>query len=270
MKNLIVFLSDFGLIDPYAAIVKGVIYSINPSARVIDLSHEVSPQDINQGAFILYFSLGEFPEGTIFLCVVDPGVGSNRAGLIVKSGNKLLVGPDNGLFGPVIQRENTTCLKISPEIVTEKAKEKGWKTKSSRTFHGRDIFAPTAALLSLGSRPEDLGSIHPSPITFSFPEPELKNGTIRGEIVYFDHFGNAVTNIPSAMLEGLNDCRNQLLFLENRNVSVPFRATYSLAKEHEAFFLVNSFNLVEIAVNCGNARNSLGLKIGDRLLIRCN
>ena len=269
-KNTIVFLSDFGLSDPYAGIVKGVILSINQTARIIDLTHAVPHQNIRQAAFILYFSFVEFPPGTIFLSVVDPGVGSKRAGLIVKSRNRFLVGPDNGLFGPIIQQDpDASCLKIISEKITAKARKTGWKAKTSRTFHARDIFAPAAALLSLGTRPEDIGTPHPQPVALSFPEPEVKNATIKGQVIYFDHFGNAVTNIPSRLLAELNGPAPAVLAIENRKIKVPFRSTYSLAQENEPFFLINSFDLVEIAVNCGDARKALELKTGDKLVIRC-
>ncbi len=266
---MIAFLSDFGLSDPYVGIVKGVIVSINQAARIIDLSHEISPQNIRQAAFILHFSFREFPPGTIFLSVVDPGVGSNRAGLIVKSRNRFLVGPDNGLFGPIIRKDpKVQCLKIIPEKVSRLTEERGWQRKISRTFHARDIFAPTAALLSLGTSPGDLGSPHTSPEPLSFPEPEVKNGTVRGQIIYFDRFGNAVTNIPSRLLDETSGHGTPVLFIESRNLSLPFHPTYSMAEKNAPFFLVNSFDLVEIAVNCGDARKDLRLRTGDKLMLK--
>lgn len=267
---LIVFLSDFGLSDPYVGIIKGVIFAINPSARVIDLTHTMAPQNFRQAAFILTYSFEMFPAGTIFLSVVDPSVGSKRAGLIIRCMDRFLVGPDNGTFGPIIKKNpHGTFIGIDPEHIIERSAKAGYRPGSSRTFHARDIFAPAAALLSLGTEVELLGQPHLKPASFSFPEPAIRGRTLKGRIIYFDHFGNAVTNIPSALLNQVSSGSDTtpILSLKGRGIEIPFLATYSMAQKGEPLFLINSFDLVEIAVNCGNAGKALGLNLDDRVTV---
>jgi len=275
-KNPIVFLSDFGLSDPYVGIVKGVIYSINPEADVIDLTHEINPQDVRQAAFILKWSQQHFPPGTIFLAVVDPGVGSSRPGIVAVYRQRLFVGPDNGIFGLFTakkEKKYCSCFCLRQERIFKLCLKHGFRPGSSTTFHARDIFGPAAALLNLGFRPEDLGEPHDNPVSFSFPEAEVtRDGCIRGQILYFDRFGNAVTNISAGMLQKIScpGSSSPCLLVQDRDIScIPFLETYSQASDNQPFFLIDSFELVEIAVNCGSARNTLGLEVGNKVVVRC-
>jgi S-adenosylmethionine hydrolase len=176
------------------------------------------------------------------------------------------------MFGPLIKRDpHGSCIRIKPEYIIEQSERVGYRPGSSRTFHARDIFAPAAALLSLGLRPETIGNLCPKPAFFSFPEPERKGRSLEGQIIYFDHFGNAVTNIPSGLLSQV-PCGSDtapVLSLGGRDINIPFLATYSMAQKGQPLFLVNSFNLVEIAVSCGSARKALGLNLDDKIFIGC-
>ncbi len=265
-------MSDFGLLDPYVAIVKGVIHALAPSVLIIDLTHEIQPQDIRHGAFILNYSYRDFPKGAIFLAVIDPGVGSQRAGLIVQCRKSLFLGPDNGLLGPIIQNHReATCFKIDPRRVRQESERLGVRLGYSHTFHARDLFGPSAALLSRGIGPKEIGKPYNEPKSFVFPEPKLSTTSIEGQIIYIDRFGNAISNIPSSLLDELI-CPNRerpVVITSDHGFPLPFHTTYSQVKRHAPLFLENSYGLIEIAVNRGSAQQELGIKIGDKIQIKC-
>jgi len=269
-RKPIVFLSDFGLHDPYVGIVKGVIHAINPSATIIDLTHAIEPQNIKHGAFILNFSYMDFPRGAIFLSVIDPGVGGQRAGLILECSQGYFVGPDNGLFGPIIKdNQDAICFKIDPSLVKKEAEKIGYLPRSSHTFHARDIFAPVAALLNLDIKPDSLGSVHEDPVLFSFPVAEIKNNAINGQVIYIDHFGNAITNIPYNLLIKLGCPLEALRLSIKPGIYIPFAKTYSFVGKQQPLFLPNSFGLIEIALNCGSAEKHLNLNIDTKVTLVC-
>jgi len=269
---LIAFLSDFGISDPYVAMVKGVIFTLNPHARVIDITHAISSQDVRQAAFVLKYSMDVFPSGTIFLSVVDPGVGSSRAGIIVQDNGRLFVGPDNGIFSAVLDNGRyVPCIAIDNTVISGLAGSAGYTPEMSMTFHARDVFGPAAAMLSLGTRPGSLGTPLQKPVILRFPEPEIVRQEILGCIVYFDHFGNAITNIPASLLDDLH-CRPgeyHVMLTDRSHEPIPFVSTYSQAAPGQLRFLVNSFNLLEIAVNCGSARHKLGLELDEGVRVVC-
>jgi S-adenosyl-L-methionine hydrolase (adenosine-forming) len=183
--NIITVLTDFGLKDPYVGIMKGVILSINPEATMVDVSHDVEPQDIKDGAFLVPEYYPFFPEGSIHLCVIDPTVGSSRKGLIVTKEGHIFVGPDNGLF---------TFLLDGAEV-HEISNQALMLPRISSTFHGRDIFAPAAAHLSRGTMPFRFGPAVTSPVRLSDLVPSLEGNTLTGEIIHIDRFGNLLSNI---------------------------------------------------------------------------
>ncbi len=184
---LIVFISDFGLQDAYVGIVKGVISGISPRTNVIDLTHEIPPGDIRRAAVMLWQSEPYFPPGTIFLGVVDPGVGSARKAIICRTARGLFVGPDNGLVSYLWKD-----LRMQKWEIDQTTNSKGL---SSNTFHGRDLFAPVAAKLANGMAVESFGPLVENILTLEPPVLSIEKNVIRGEVLFSDHFGNIVTSI---------------------------------------------------------------------------
>jgi S-adenosylmethionine hydrolase len=192
--SIVTLLTDFGLKDPYVGIMKGVILSVNPKAVIVDITHEVDPQDIREAAFIVKEYYRFFEKGTIHQAVVDPTVGSTRKPIIIVKDGHYFVGPDNGIFSFVIDEE-TEAYVIEHQGLTG--------TEISGTFHGRDIFAPAAGSLSLGFHPSALGDRLESPVTLPGLFPRIDKDLMVGEIVRFDRYGNGITNIPGRTLQGL-------------------------------------------------------------------
>lgn len=192
--SVITLLSDFGAADYFVGAMKGVILSVNPDARIVDITHEISPQDIAAGAFTLLAAYKLFPRGTIHVAIVDPGVGSSRRPLIVATGDQFFVGPDNGIFNYIIDRERDAR-------VFHITNEKYFCHPVSTTFHGRDVFAPVAAALSLGAKAEKLGvEIHDYARLAPLVPARSKNGIVRARIIHIDHFGNCITNLTQQEL----------------------------------------------------------------------
>jgi S-adenosylmethionine hydrolase len=184
----ITLLTDFGLKDAYVGVMKGVILSINPDVHIVDISHDVEPQDITEGCFLIKEYVPFFRRGSVHLCVIDPTVGSDRRPIVVSHEGHLFVGPDNGLFSLVLDGQSTAH-QIENEAYMLKP--------VSGTFHGRDIFAPVAAHLSLGLNPALLGREITDAVRLTDLEPRLKGNVLKGRVVRFDRFGNAISNIPA-------------------------------------------------------------------------
>jgi hypothetical protein len=185
--SIITILTDFGLKDPYVGIMKGVMLTINPQARIVDITHEIEPQDVREASFLVAEYYGRFPEGTVHLCVVDPTVGSSRKPLVAAKDGYLFVGPDNGLFSLIVAEGRTRTYEIAVQDFSGAG--------VSGTFHGRDVFAPAAARLSAGARPTDLGPECSGAVALSGLFPRIKGDLMEGKIVRFDRFGNAISNI---------------------------------------------------------------------------
>jgi len=191
MSDSIITLStDFGTRDGFVGIMKGVILSIAPDARIVDVGHWIRPQDILEGQFLLMRAVPYFPKRTIHVAVVDPDVGTSRRPIVVETSEALFVGPDNGLFTPWLNGANVYHLN----------REKYHLENPSATFHGRDIFSPVAAHLASGTSPAELGDPIKDPVIMEIPKPKIKGGTIRGEVIHIDYFGNLITNIPASAL----------------------------------------------------------------------
>ncbi|ASQ91161.1 hypothetical protein CHL67_09755 [Prosthecochloris sp. GSB1] len=258
----IVLLTDFGLRDPYVGIMKGVIAGIAPRSPVIDLTHHVSPQDIRQGAFLLETSAPYFPSGTIFVAVVDPGVGTARRAIaLVDDRGLVFVSPDNGLLSGILgNRGIRACYAI-----TNKAR---MLPEQSSTFHGRDLFAPAAAHLAAGAGPESLGEAvsAESCVRIAFPENATRDGgwTWNGEIVHADIYGNLVTSLPGD-LASAND-GTCLLTVNGRNA--PLYATYGDVGEGRLVAYRGSSGFLEIAVRNGSAASVLGADAGTGVMLR--
>lgn len=254
-SGIITLTTDFGLTDPYVAMMKGVILSINPVARLVDISHQIGSGSIFQAAVLIRETVPFFAKGTVHVAVVDPGVGSDRRLIGIETESHYFVGPDNGVFWPVIQDHH--CTKIV-ELT-----EKGYFLPHvSHTFHGREIFAPVAAHLSLGVELERMGPVITDPTPTSIPRPLEKKGHLYGQIIRVDNFGNLVTNIHSKELAHfLQSDQPQIevgrLFIQKLS------ETYSNCEEGEPLALINSSNLLEIAVNLGRASECIGINRGE-------
>lgn len=252
MEQLITLTTDFGTKDSYVAAMKGVILSINRGARIVDLTHEISPQNIAETSLFLKGAAPYFPEGTIHVVVVDPGVGTERDPIAVKAGGQTFICPDNGLIHPL--------LDLLPfEEARVLANEKIRLPEVSATFHGRDIFSPAAAYLSIGFPFRDLGPLKKELIEPEYLLPIVKEREIDGAIMHIDHFGNLITNIDVKMLA-------------NRSVEWVKMGTLTLDKVHKTYgeaeegaimALIGSSGYLEVAVNGGSAALKLDAKVGD-------
>ncbi|TAE58160.1 MAG: hypothetical protein EAZ76_08285 [Nostocales cyanobacterium] len=254
---MIALLTDFGNDDVYVGVMKGVITTINPILQLIDLTHQIPPQNLAAARFALMNAYNYFPVNTVYLAVVDPGVGSKRRAIALQLENGYLVGPDNGIFSGIFS-------KYPILTAVELTNSEYWRlSQPSSTFHGRDIFAPVAAHLASGVSLQKLGNkINPDTlVNFSIGECQSKTNGIEGCIQYIDHFGNLVSNIPISYVEGKTWC------VQINGLTIPGCKTYSDVKMGEVLAVVGSHGFVEIAVNGGNAQIKLGMKYLDNLQV---
>ncbi|MGL6281529.1 MAG: SAM hydrolase/SAM-dependent halogenase family protein [Microcoleaceae cyanobacterium] len=262
--HLITLLTDFGLDDVYVGVMKGAIARINPTLNVIDLTHQIPPQNIMAGRFALINAYPFFPAGTVHLAIVDPGVGSTRRAIALQLADGFLVGPDNGLLTGVLGLLPGEIIREKIICAVELNNSDYWRTNiPSNTFHGRDIFAPVAAHLATGVDIQKLGSmIDPaSLITLSLPELQISPSQIMGAIQYIDHFGNLVSNIPGKYVEG----KNWAVTINSR--LIPTGETYSDVAVGEILGLVGSHGWLEIAVHNGHAQTYLDLTVGVMVVV---
>jgi len=259
-RPLITLLTDFGARDAYVASMKGVILSLNPAANLVDLSHEVPPQDVRAGALILAAAAPYFPPGAIHLAVVDPGVGGHRRALAARCQEQFWVGPDNGVFHLIFSRAPALTL-VSLENPAY------FRPRVSATFHGRDIFAPVAAHLSLGVDLDRFGPRIADPVSLAFPEPEFGPEAVRGEIIAVDRFGNLVSNLPAADLAAwLGEARLHLRAGALRLQGLA--RTYADATPGEFLALEGSHGFLEIACALDHAARRLRAGVGLAVEIR--
>lgn len=256
---IVTLLTDFGPRDPYAAAMKGVILSINPRCQLIDLSHEVSPHDVEEGAYVLLNAFSWFPAGTIHVGVVDPGVGGPRKPILVVTKRYFFVGPDNGLFAFVLEREK-------PNRVIHLTNPQYFLRPVSPTFHGRDLFAPVAGHLSRGKDPNTFGEPLEQWETLGVKEPIVKGERLIGEIFYVDRFGNLVSNISEAQLHDFLKGRPLSLRVGGQRIDA-LRRGYWEAEKGEILALIGSGGLLEIAVREGRAAAQLGIKKGAKVVV---
>ena len=266
----ITFTTDFGLEDNFAGVMKGVVLGINPKDMMVDISHGIRPGDIREAMFMLETSVGYFPEGTIHVAVVDPGVGSGRRALIIRARGFHLVGPDNGIFTPFLGGAEKV-ISIESGKFSLPAKKKRGATLQGSTFDGRDVFAPAAAWLSRGVRAEEFGPVIKDPVLLKSPAPLLKGGRIEGIVVHVDRFGNCITDIGLALLQKLGKSGEEMkVRVKGRSLGL---AEFYLAargkgrKTRTAHAIVNSSGLLEIFVPGGSAGQMLGLSPGDRVTV---
>lgn len=259
---LITLTTDFGIQDEYVGLMKGVIHSINPGVTVIDLTHYIPPQDIEWAAYMLYCSFGYFPKESIHVIVVDPGVGSERAIKLVKLAGHYFLSPDNGVMTKLVSH-------FRPEEIWTINNNKYFQENISNTFHGRDIFAPVAAHLSNGVRPESMGEASREITKLTLPEPEITRNEITGHIIHIDRFGNLITDIEQRMVSQFSDSWDDLAIHLSQKSLFGIRKSYTEAGEGDALAIFGSKGLLEISVNKGSAEKVLDMKKGDKIRITC-
>ena len=240
---LITLLTDFGDRDWFVASMKGVILTINPSASIIDLSHQITPHRVEEAAYCLQSCYRYFPEGTVHVAVVDPGVGSSRRPILMKTARYYFVAPDNGLLTPILNAE--------PDVEIWHLENRQYRLESpGATFHGRDIFAAAAAWLSKGTGAASFGRPVSDPVTINWPKPTVEGTTVRGQIVYVDHFGNLISNIGVAQLGGMRSDpkRDRLHIRVGAHHIHGLVTSYSEGEPGVPHALINSNGLLEVFV----------------------
>jgi S-adenosylmethionine hydrolase len=253
--KLITLLTDFGTRDGYPAIMKGVILGIAPAVKIVDITHEVAPQDVREAAFTLARTAPWFPPGSVHVAVVDPGVGSARRALAARLGEQLYVTPDNGLISLVYHQ--TVQSGTAVELV-QLDRPQFWLTQVSRSFHGRDVFAPVAAYLANGVPLNELGSPLTDPLLLPIAEPQQTSTGWQGEVIHIDHFGNLGCNLRQRHLAGLTQP-----VLKIAGHSAPLVRAYADAQPGQLVALLDSAGWLSLAVVNGSAAQALGAKPGD-------
>ena len=271
-SKTIAIITDFGIEDPYVGIMKGIISDISPDAPLIDITNQVPPGDIQRGAFILWQASQDFPKGTVFLCVVDPSVGTERKAVFLQTRDHIFVGPDNGLFSYLLYGSKFKCWELSNPNYQQKS--------SSATFHGRDVFAPAAAFAAKSISGDQFGSQVRVPNRLPKPILTFNESSLAGEILSWDHFGNLFTSL------GLFKYQNESLRLVSwidegvlsiNNISkirirvnekeLPLVQTFSSIDPGSCAGLVGSSGLIEIVANQTSAKDLLGLEKGNLVLM---
>ena len=255
-------LSDFGNKDPYVAEMKAVILTINPQTQIVDITHEIHKFNIRMGAYTLASAAPYFPPNTVHVAVVDPGVGTKRRPIIAETSRSFYVGPDNGLLMLAAHKEGITNVYTicKPEYMLSKV---------SKTFHGRDIFAPAAAHLAMGIKPSDFGPVIYDYVFPEFVKPQAKNGDLVGEVLYIDDFGNIVTNISAEELEqyGIHEDDSFIVTLGSKTLTIPFCFAYGELAVGSCLALIGSSNFLEVAVNQGCAFKIFEANVGDTFCV---
>jgi Uncharacterized conserved protein len=271
MTPTIALLTDFGLGSTFVGVMKGVILRIAPRAQLIDLTHAVPPQDIATGMWDLEFSHRYFPAGTVFVCVVDPGVGSERVPIALHAGDWYFVGPDNGLFSTILQRQtiHAAVALTNPEYQLARV---------SATFQGRDLFAPAGAYLAAGVPLREFGTfLDPQQLQRLAIEPPLVVGkNIQGQVIHKDQYGNLISNIPTSLLPAGELFFTQpgiRLFLPRRQEIIEQRRRYFAEQparqqtHNEPFLYIDSTDYLAIAVQNGSAAATLGIDVGEPITL---
>lgn len=262
-SSVIALISDLGAKDYFVGAMKGTILSINSNAKIVDITHEVARHDVRAAAFALASAANAFPEGTIFLAVVDPGVGTKRRCILLQTKNGLFfIGPDNGVFTLVAERFGVA--KIYE--ITNKAL---MNRDISPTFHGRDIMAPVAAHLSLGIKPSEVGPEIKTIKSIEIPHPRVTQLELSGYILNVDNFGNLVTNIDAATALRFAKVGEALkVKIDEKVLKVKFARTFGDVTAGERMCFIGSAGTLEFARNMGNLAEELKIKIGDELIIQ--
>jgi S-adenosylmethionine hydrolase len=255
----VALLTDFGLADAFVGAMKGVILSRNPAARVVDISHQVPPGDVKAAAFVLGTCHAYFPAGTVHVAVVDPGVGSPRRPVAVRCAGQLFVAPDNGLLSYVLADPG-------PDEAVAIASRKAMLPRISRTFHGRDVFAPAAAHLSLGLPMSDLGPPVRRLVRLDMPRPQVGTREIEAHVIYVDGFGNAITDLTERQFEKWRSGRRA--FVEAGGAQFEAAKAYADGRAGRPLAVFGSSGRLEVAVRGGSAAGRLLLVRGSKVVVR--
>ncbi len=266
-SSIVTLTTDFGTEDAYVSAMKGTMLSIAPQARLVDVTHQIDPQDVMESAFVLKSAQPFFPDGTVHLLVVDPGVGTERRAVALRHDGHWYVGPDNGVFPLVLDGE-------TPEAMVALDNPDAWRTDTpSTTFHGRDIFSPAAAHLAAGRSLGALGTPIDALESLHWAEPTTSDGTVQGWIVHVDHFGNCITNIRRSTLRQALDLDGSVgpdglppveAYVGNTILDT-MATTYGDVAEEEPLLLFGSTGFLEVSVNGGNAAERLDIRKGDSI-----
>ncbi len=257
-SGIVTLITDFGWAGEYVGALKGAILKVNPRCLIVDITHQISPQNILQASFVLQKSYSYYPPGTVHGVVVDPGVGMKRRALVVKKDKYFFVGPDNGVFSGLLSAGG----KIRAR---ELSRKEYFLTPISDTFHGRDVFAPVAGHLSLGLDPAKLGPKVKNLVKIDFPEPRQGKKQLTARILWADSFGNLTTNVTREEYARKLETRFQI---QGPGWSIDrLSRTYGEGRPGQPMALFGSGGLLEISVNRGNARNALGLHPGSPFTI---
>ncbi len=267
-RPIITLTTDFGHADPYVGVVKGVILGINPNALIVDVTHEISPQNIRQGAFLLENSRRFFPPSAIHVAVVDPGVGSDRRPVLLDTPSGRFVGPDNGIFSFLLDDGSGTGAGRAGRVPTPPGcrayhlnNPRYWLSPLSATFHGRDLFAPVAAHLSLGTPPASLGEVVDSLIRLPGSTPTRDGNRVHGRTLHVDRFGNLITDLPAGLFHGAVETRVEVGGVTIHGLSA------SYAEANGLLAIIGSCDTLEIALKNGSAAARLGLSVGDPVTV---
>jgi S-adenosylmethionine hydrolase len=254
--SIITILTDFGIDNEFVGVMKGVIYGIAPEARIVDLTHKVPRHDIREGGIAIWRAYRYFPKNTVHIFVVDPGVGTRRRPIAARIGDQYFVGPDNGLLTYLFEDAEKNGDSIE---VVHLQNNKYWLEKISRTFHGRDIFAPVGAHLSIGASLRDMGTVITDPARMQITRPiKTKNGW-EAHISVIDGFGNMTLDLPASELNGRSDVRFRLKGVEVSGIV----ESYGHKSAGELVAVVDSEDYLEIAVVNGSAKEALNASVGD-------
>ena len=258
--KILTFLTDFGLKSGYVSQMKAVASSIT-DARLIDITHDITPHNILEGAFILRTGVPFFPVGAVHVAVVDPGVGTERKGLVITTKSQILVGPDNGLLLPAARH-------LGNFIVYEISNEKYMRKNISNTFHGRDIFTPIAAHILEEIPFEEIGIKTNNYVDLNFGQVLVTDKSIIGKVIYIDHFGNIITNISWDKIKGIINYGQKLkILIKKKQYELVLSKSYGLVKKNQILATIGSSNFLEISINQANAAKKLGFKPEDQIKI---
>lgn len=256
MSQIITFTTDFGLQDHYVSAMKAVILGIAPEARLVDVSHNIPAQDIMAGAWVIRNAAFLFPPGTVHLSVVDPGVGTDRKPIVLKIKDQYFVGPDNGLFSLLYNEFKYKAYKLS--------NTKFWREERSRTFHGRDIFAPVAAHISNGVDLKELGDPVKDLVVYHWAVPIGDKDGLQGWVIHIDRFGNLITNISESLLEDKVGRRKVRIYVGNTMIDHMVN-TFGDVEQGEPVAFIGSSGMLEIGINKGNAADMLSVDKGAQI-----
>lgn len=255
-KPIITLTTDFGLQDYYVGALKGVMLNIAPDVRLVDISHDVPPQDIMAGAWVMQNAAPLYPKNTVHLVVVDPGVGTERKAIALKIEGHYFVGPDNGIFSLLAKNNTFQAIHLTNKDY--------WRSAPSNTFHGRDIFAPVAAHLSTGVDLNELGEPIDELETYRWASPIADKDGLQGWILHVDKFGNLITNLSASIIDEVVEEKEVKIYVGN-TILTDIVTTFGSVVEGEPAAYIGSSGMLEIAINKGDAQEMLGIKKGAQI-----